>query len=42
MPLGTIDLGSFEVSSDHGDETDGDESTYETTEMMPPVPPDSW
>ena len=42
VPLGTIDLGSFEVLSDHGDEVDGDESTYETTEMMPPLPPDSW
>ena len=42
VPLGTIDLGSFEVLSDHGDEVDVDESTYETTEMMPPLPPDSW
>ena len=42
VPLGTIDLGSFEVLSDHGHEVDGDESTYETTEMMPPLPPDSW
>ena len=42
VPLGTIDLGSFEVLSDHGDEVDGDESTYETTEMMPPLPPGSW
>ena len=41
MPLGTIDLGSFEVLSDHGDEMDGDESTCEITEMMPPLPPDS-
>ena len=32
---------SFEVLSEHGDEVDGDESTYETTEMMPPLPPDS-
>ena len=39
MPLGTIDLGSFEVLSDHGDEVDGDESTFETTELMPPLPP---
>ena len=42
VPLGTIDFGSFEVSSDHGDDMDGDESTYETTEMMPPPQPDSW
>ena len=42
VPLGTIDLGSFEVLSDVGDEVDVDESTYETTEMMPPLPPDSW
>ena len=42
VPLGTIDLGSFEAVSDHGDEVDVDESTYETTEMMPPLPPDSW
>ena len=42
VPLGTIDLVSFEVLSDHGDEVDVDESTYETTEMMPPLPPDSW
>ena len=38
MPLGTIDLGSFEVFSDHGDEVEDDEST----EMMPPLPPGSW
>ena len=42
VPLETIDLGSFEVLSDHGDEMDGNESTCETTEMMPPLPPDSW
>ena len=44
VPLGTIDLVSFEVLSDHGDEVDDDddESTYETTDMMPPLPPDSW
>ena len=36
MPLGDIDLGSFEVLSDHGDEVH--ESTKETTEMMPPLP----
>ena len=40
--LGTIALGSFEVLSDHGDEVEVDESTFETTEMMPPLPPDSW
>ena len=34
VPLETIDLGSFEVLSDHG-EVDVDESTHETTEMMP-------
>ena len=39
---GQLMVGSFEVSSDHGDDMDGDESTYETTEMMPPPPPDSW
>ena len=33
-------IGVFEVWS--GDEVDGDESTDETTEMMPPLPPDSW
>ena len=33
---------SFEVLSDHGDEVDVDEPTDETTEMMPPLPPDSW
>ena len=42
VPLGTIELGSFEVFSDHGDEVDVDEFTHETTEMMPPLPPDSW
>ena len=42
VALGTIDFGSFEVSSDHGDDMDGDESTFETTEMMPPLPLDSW
>ena len=31
VPSGTIDLGSFEVLSDHGDEMDVDDSTYETT-----------
>ena len=28
--------------SDHGDEVNGDESAYEATEVMPPLPPDSW
>ena len=42
VPLGTIDLGSFEVLSDHCDEVDGDESKFETTELMPPLPLDSW
>ena len=42
VPLGIIDLGSFEVLSDLGDEVDVDDSTYETTEMVPPLPPDSW
>ena len=45
VPLGTIDLGSFEVLADHGDavedEVDVDESTDETTEMIPPLPPAS-
>ena len=40
--LGTIHLGSFEVLSDHGDEVQDDEPTNETTELMPPLPPDSW
>ena len=42
VPLETIDLGSFEVLSDHGDDVEDDESTNETTEMMPPLPPGSW
>ena len=46
VPLGTIDLASFEVLSNHGDdaddEVDVDVSTNETTEMMPPLPPVSW
>ena len=42
VPLGTIDLGSFEVLSKHGDEVDVDESTCKTTEMMPPLPPVPW
>ena len=43
VPLGTIDLASFEVLSNHGDnvddEVDVDVSTNETSEMMPPLPP---
>ena len=35
---GTIGLGSFEVLSDHGDEMEDDDSTNETTEMMPRLP----
>ena len=42
VPLGTIDLVSFEVLSDRGDEVEDDESTNETKEMMPPLPPGSW
>ena len=42
VPMETIDMGSFEVLSDHGDEVDTDEPTFETTEMMSPLPPDSW
>ena len=46
VTLGTIDLESFEVLSDHGDnaddEVDVDVSTDETTGMMPPLPPVSW
>ena len=46
VPLGTIDLASFEVLSNHGDdvddEVDVDVSTNETTEMMPPLPLISW
>ena len=41
VPLGTIDLGFFEVLSDHGEEVHGDESTFETTELMSPLPLDS-
>ena len=37
VPLWTIDLGSFEVLSDDGDEVEDDESTNETREMMPPL-----
>ena len=46
VPLVTIDLGSFEVLSDHGDtvedEDEVDESSEETTRVMPPLPPVSW
>ena len=38
----TINLGSFEVLSDHGDKVEVDEPTNENTEMMAPLPPDSW
>ena len=35
---GPLILGSFEVLSDHGDEVeDGESTTNETTEMMPPL-----
>ena len=40
--IGTIDLGYFELLSHHGDEVGDDESTNETTEMMPPLPHGSW
>ena len=45
MPLGTIDLGSFAVLSDHGDaEDDGevDEFFEEATGIMPLPPLSSW
>ena len=46
VPLGTIDLASFEVLSNHGDdvddEVDVDVSANEITEMMPPLPLISW
>ena len=46
MPLGTIDLGSFEVLSDHGDTVEDDvvvdESSEEATGTMPPLPPAPW
>ena len=42
LPFGTIDLGSFEVLSDHGEEEEDDESANETTEMMPPLPRGLW
>ena len=42
VPLGTIDLETFEGLSDHGEEVDVGESAYEATEMMPPLPLDSW
>ena len=41
VPLGRMELGSFEVLSDHGDEED-DESANETTEIMPPLPSGLW
>ena len=46
VPLGTIDLGSFEVLSDHidtvEDEDEVDEFSEETTGVMPPLQPVSW
>ena len=45
VPLKTIDLGSFEVLSEHGDteeDVDVDGSSQEATEIMPPLPPASW
>ena len=46
VSLGTIDLGSFEVLSDHGDtvedDVDVDESSEEATGIMPPLPLASW
>ena len=42
VPFGTIDLWYIEVLTDHSNEVDVDESTNETTEMMPTLPPDSW
>ena len=43
MPLGTIDLGSIEVLSDHSDavedDVDVDESSGEATGIMLPLPP---
>ena len=44
--MGVIDLASFEVLSDHGetieDDVVVDESSDESTETMPPLPPASW
>ena len=42
MPLGTLELGSFEVSSDHCDEEEDAESANETTEIMPPLQLGLW
>ena len=45
VPLKTIDLGSFEVLSDHGDaeddDVDVDDFSEEATGIMPPPPPSS-
>ena len=45
-PTATIDLGSFEVLSDHGDtvenDTAVDEFSAEATPTMPPLPPAPW
>ena len=46
VPLGTIDLGTFEVLSDHGDTAEDDvnvdECSQEAVETLPPLPPASW
>ena len=46
MLLGVVDLGSFEVLSDHGDTFEEyvvvDESSEESTGTVPPLPPVSW
>ena len=42
VPLETIDWVLFRVLSDHDDDAGSDESTFETTEMMPPLSLDSW
>ena len=46
VPLGIMDLASFEVLSDHGetieDDVVVDESSDESTGTMPPLPPASW
>ena len=46
VPLGTIDLGSFEVLSHHGDTVEDDvfvdESSEEATGTKPPLPPAPW
>ena len=45
VPLGIVDLESFEVLSDHGETMADDdvvESSEESTGTMPPLPPVSW